>query len=799
MIGNTISHYKILEKIGAGGMGVVYKAEDTQLKRTVALKFLPPELTRDEDSKRRFLHEAQAAACLDHPHICTIHEIGTTDEGQMFISMAHYEGLTLKAQIASGPLPLAKAIDITIQVAEGLAEAHQNQIVHRDIKSANIMITKKGQVKILDFGLAKLRGMTKLTREGTTLGTVAYMSPEQTSGETVDHRSDIWSLGVLLYEMVTGQQPFIGDYEQAIMYAIMNEEPEPVTGIRTGIPPEIDRIINKTLSKKVSERYQNFEDLLVDLSRFKKQFSRESKPLIKIIKKRPSIKFLTAGILLILVLLIAGYFILKETTKPDKPVIQKTETTLSTPDTRWKNSIAVLPFVDLSPQKNQEYFCDGMTDDIITRLTHIRELKVIARTSVLRYKGTQKDITEIGQELGVDTILEGSIQKDKNRIRINAQLTNVKDRSHIWADMYDEKMESIFDLQDRVTTAIARALKMKLTQPSADVIHISQPKNILAYEYYLKGMHYNKTKYTVTLDEKDFQTSLKMFEQAIKIDENYALAYFGLAWAHYHYQVNTGDKKGWQLWKKNINIAFQLDPNSAVINAGMGLTSMFNFEHDRAYPFFKKALKINPNISEIHQTMGFAFTHKQLYKKSLPYLRRAIELDPFYIWSRAHLAVSLSNLGEFKKADIYFRQNLELDPNDMRHFCYYAVQFLKLKQFEKAAELIKKAEKIKLLHQGAPYSNISYYKGLLYAARGEKEKLLSIYKKPTAAMYSLLDMKEKAIKKLNEYIKNSERPLYLDLVNSPFYDNLRDDSRFEKIVKKEKQKYKEWLSHYPDI
>jgi serine/threonine protein kinase/Tfp pilus assembly protein PilF len=808
MIGQTISHYKILEEIGAGGMGVVYKAEDTKLKRTVALKFLPPQLTSDREAKKRFLHEARAASALDHPNICNIFEIDETDDGQLFIAMGYYEGQTLKEKISGvgenggSPLPIHEAINITIQIAEGLNKAHQKDIVHRDIKSANIMITDEGVVKILDFGLAKLRGTTKLTKEGTTLGTVAYMSPEQASGDKVDHRSDIWSLGVILYEMITGQLPFKGDYEQAVMYAIMNEEPESVTSLRTGIPLELENIINKALSKNISERYQHIEDLLVDLKRVSKSLSK-SKPEIKTInqkkKRKPFIPSVIIGFVLILSIVIAGYFIFIKKPAPKRPDIQKKPAVEKTLETKWKNSIAVLPFADLSSQKDQEYFCDGMTDDLITRLTRIRELKVIARTSVLRYKNSQKDIKEIGKELGVDTILEGSIQKEKDRIRINAQLINVADSSHLWADRFDERLESVFDLQDRVTASIAEALKMKFTQPSADTIKNSQPNNVEAFEYYLQGMHYIKTKYTVTLDEKDFQTSLKMFKKAIQTDKNYALAYFGLAWAHYHYLVNTGDNKGWQLWKENINMAYQLDPDSALINAGMGLTAIFNDEHDRGCNFFKNALKINSNISEVHQTIGFVFLNRILYEKSLPYLRRAIELDPFYIWSRAHLANALSYLGEFEKAEIYFQQNLELDPNDLRHFCYYAVQFMKKKQFAKAAELIEKAENIKLLHTGAPYSNISYYKGLLFASRGEKEKTFTIYKKPSAYMYSLLGMKDEAIKRLNENIKESKKPKYLDLINNPFYDNLRDDPRFQKIVKKEKQKFEELVKKYQDL
>jgi TolB-like protein/Tfp pilus assembly protein PilF len=562
---------------------------------------------------------------------------------------------------------------------------------------------------------------------------------------------------------------------------------------------ELEKIIQKALSKDVSERYQHSEDLVVDIKRVKKNLTSGEKYTIS--KKKPKTfkKQSATAVIALLIIITAGYFMLIKKAIIPEPDTQKTIEKPAITRTAWKNSIAVLPFADLSSQKDQEYFCDGMTDDLITRLTRIRELKVIARTSVLRYKNSQKDIKEIGRELGVDTILEGSIQKEKDRIRINAQLINVSDSSHLWADRFDERLESVFDLQDRVTASIAEALKMKFIRPSADTLKNSQPKNIEAFEYYLQGMHYIKTKYTVSLDERDFQTSLKMFTKAIQIDKNYALAYAGLAFAHYHHLINTGDDTGWDRWKENINIAYQLDPNSAFINAGMGLTAVFNHEHEQASIFFKNALKLNPNISLVPQTIGFVFHNRGLYKKSLPYLHRAIELDPFYIWSRAHLAVSLSSLGEFEKADIYFQQNLELDPNDMRHFCYYAVQFLKKKQFAKAAELIKKAEKIKLLHPQAPYSNISYYKSLLYASRDEKEKALAIYKQPDSYIYSLLGMKGKAINRLIKYTNKSKTPQYLDLKYNPFFDNLRDDPRFHKIVKKERKKYEDLIKKYGDL
>jgi len=373
MIGKSISHYRITEKLGGGGMGIVYKAEDTRLKRTVALKFLPPDLTRDEDAKKRFVHEAQAASALEHPNICNVHEIDETQDGQMFICMACYEGETLKKKIERGPLKVDEAVNIAVQVAGGLARAHEAGITHRDIKPANVMVTDRGEVKIVDFGLAKLSGRTRVTKTGTTAGTIAYMSPEQSRGEGVDSRTDIWSLGVVLYEMLTGKLPFKGDYEQAVVFSILNEDPEPLRNLRSEVPIGLERIVHKAMAKSPGERYRQVRDVLVELETLGTEQETRS---------------MTAG--------------------------------------RGRKSIAVLPFKSLSESKEDEYFSDGITEDILTQLSRIGDLKVISRTSVMRYKKSEKSLLEIGRELGVATILEGSVRRSGDRVRIVGELIDAQ-------------------------------------------------------------------------------------------------------------------------------------------------------------------------------------------------------------------------------------------------------------------------------------------------------------------------------------------------------------------------------------
>jgi len=361
MIGQIISHYRILQKLGGGGMGVVYRAEDTRVKRTVGLKFLPPELTLDEEAKTRLVREAQAASALQHDNICTIHDIDETPDGQLFIAMDFYEGETLKKRIERGPLPIDIAVDIAMQVARGLAKAHEAEMVHRDIKPANIMVTKEGEAKIVDFGLAKLAGQTKLTKAGSTVGTVAYMSPEQARGEEVDARTDIWSLGVVMYEMITGQLPFKSEYPDAALYSILNEESEPLTGLRTGVPMELERIVNKCLEKKPADRYQHLTDLLVDLRHLKKvsDAKAESASATSLTGEAPSklrkrkTALVLAGGIVVAAIALASWLLLG---KHEVSHLRGKEI-----------SIAVLPFASLSRSDEDQAFADGIHDEILTQ------------------------------------------------------------------------------------------------------------------------------------------------------------------------------------------------------------------------------------------------------------------------------------------------------------------------------------------------------------------------------------------------------------------------------------------------
>jgi len=520
MIGETILHYKILEKLGEGGMGVVYLAEDTKLKRKVAIKFLPSNICSDAEERKRFEIEAQAAASLNHPNITTIYAIEEIDDN-VFIAMEYIDGMELRSKIDSGSIPANEAINIAIQIAEGLEAAHKKGIVHRDIKSQNIMITSDGKVKIMDFGLARIGEEQELTKKGMTIGTVAYMSPEQAKGEEVDFKTDIWSFGVVLYELLCGQLPFKGDYEQAVIYSILNEEPTSIFKINNDMPYDFNDLLNKLLMKNKNERYQEIGAAISDLKNLNKYRASDSSKN-------------------------------------------------STNDLR--SSIAVLPFTNMSADPEQEYFCDGVSEEIINSLAQLNNLRVIARTSVFSFKGKNIDVREIGKTLNVNTLLEGSVRKSGNRLRITTQLIKVSDGSHLWSNRYDRVLEDVFTIQEDIAENVATSLKGFLTPKEKEAIRRPET-NIDAYEYYLKGRQF--------LNQNSFDEAKKMFKKAIELDSEYASAYAGLADVHSWLYEWVGSKD-YDLAEaeKNSLKALSLAPNLAESHIARGFVLARNLKRE---------------------------------------------------------------------------------------------------------------------------------------------------------------------------------------------------------------------------
>ncbi|MEJ2636745.1 MAG: protein kinase [Calditrichia bacterium] len=609
MIGKTISHYKILEELGAGGMGVVYKAKDTKLNRFVALKFLLSDLTRDEEAKNRFISEAQAASALDHPNICTIYEINETDDGQMFIAMACYEGESLKEKLESGPLPIDTALDIASQIARGLEKAHDKGIVHRDIKPANIFVTGDGQVKIIDFGLAKLSGRTLLTKTGSTLGTVAYMSPEQTRGEKIDHRTDIWSAGIVLYEMLTGQLPFRGEYDQAIIYSIMNEAHAPITGFRTGVSLELVRIVNKMLEKNPDDRYQSMSELLLDLKGIsqgnKSNMSEKSASLLNLSQIKRSYVFIPLIAVFVTIIFYFGY--------------------LSTEEKSIIGSIAVLPLENLSGIADQEYFVDGMTDALIAELAQISSIRVISRTSAMQYKNVRKPIHEIAEELNVDALVEGSVLYDDKQVRITVQLIQANPEQHLWAHNYRRDLHNIFELQEEVVQGIAQEINITLTPDEQLRLNSAKFVDPEVYRIYLKG-YYNADKSTFD----GLNRSIEYYNEALRKDPNFALGYVGLAEAYLYIGMWTGfPEEAKSKFRTAAKRAIEIDSTFNEIHRLQAMLKIWNdWDPLGAEKDLKKALKLNPNSAVARDLYSSVLTMLGRFDEAIAERDKAIELDP---------------------------------------------------------------------------------------------------------------------------------------------------------------------------
>ncbi len=717
MIGKTISHYKILEKLGEGGMGVVYKAEDTKLKRTVALKFLSPRALGSEEEKNRFINEARAAAALDHPNICTIHEIDEAD-GQTFISMAYIEGQSLKEKIEAGPLTVNESLQIGIQIAKGLQEAHERGIVHRDIKSGNVMLTPRGQAKIMDFGLAKMGKGELKTKEETTLGTVAYMSPEQAQGEEVDHRSDIWSMGVVLYEMIAGRRPFRGDYEQAVIYSILNEEPLPITGLRTGVPVELERIIGKTLAKNPDQRYQHADELIVDLRALLTESTTEGSVSTRTVfrvppKKRPKSLLVTGIIVVVAAIIVGSYFLIYWAKTSIRPGLEMVGASV------WKNSIAVLPFRDLSPQQDQEYFCDGMTEAIIGKLTGLQDLKVISMTSAMRYKSPDRDMKKIGQELGVSTVLEGSIQKEDNRIRVNAQLINVADDAHVWSNTYDHELESVFAIQDSISEAIVDAMRIRLLGDDRAELIKRHTDNLEAYNAYVQGRFlWNKRV------EEHLMKAIEYFEKAIELDPHYALAYAGLADAYSVLPSNIGypAEEAFPKAKEAAERAVQLDDKLAEAHASMGLALANEGDLDQAEKEYKKAIELNPGYAYAHYWYSLLLSNMGRQEESLKELETAYELNPLSVVILTNLAAKKAASDDTLRAEELFNRAIEVEPGRAATYSVYATYLGQIGKVEEAEELIKRALEIEP-NRASTY--ITYGEGL--SEMGRIEEAIELY------------------------------------------------------------------------
>jgi serine/threonine-protein kinase len=781
MPAENLSHYRVLKKLGAGKSGEVYLAQDTTLGRTVALKILRNSIARDPDLMERFLQEAKTASTLDHPNVAHIYEVGEAG-GDRFIAMQFVEGETLQHRIKKSPLSVSEILNIGIQIADALEEAHSKGISHGELNASNVMLTSRGPVKVLDFGVAKVWNVAELdstltsspevTTRSADSDALQYLSPEQTAAKQISRRSDVYSLGVILYQMSTARLPFPSGSRNETLKKISQDQVESISRFNHRAPAELDRIIHKCMEKDPGYRYPSARDLLVDLKNLQRDY--ESGTAMMAGSRRslslPSKRYIL--ILLMIVLLALGFFIYKYATRSQKI-----------------HSLAVLPFVNINADPDLDYLSDGITESTINSLSQLPNIKVLARGTVFTYKGKPVDPRSAGRDLNVDAVVTGSIQQQGDTLIVQSNLVDTKDGAQIWGERYNRPQKDLLSVQTEISKEISRNLRLTLTGNQEEQLNRTYTKDTEAYQLFLRGRYYLNMR-----TQDGFNRAIDSFQKAIQRDPDFALAYAGLADA-YALLSNWGflpSIEGYPKAKAASLKALQLDDSLAEAYTSLGsIQSSYDWNWQEAEKSFRQAISINPNLANAHHWYSFYLSTTGRHEEALVEMQEALQLDPLSMIINANMGYTLYVARKYNQALDQLKKTIELDPNFAITYQYLGYTYEQMGKFDQALQSLKKATAL-------DPDSLTFQADLAsaYALAGKKqeaEKILDDLMKISreryvspfdiANIYAGLEDNEKAIEWLyRAYDLHSDVISYIKM--DPRMDSLRSDPRFQELLRR---------------